>query len=146
MKSSTRRPAKGSDNFSARIDLRVDPNFKKSFVSFCKEHQIKPSDAAREALDQYMALGEFKKHLFNFLHKYTDARKKFKEFYDKIPPVFIKGDECSAIGNWFDDLLGSEEIKLINNTPSILLPSVQSLIVTHPGEEALRERLKKKHA
>ena len=139
MKSSAR-----SDNFSARIDLRVNPKFKKSFIIFCQDHQIRPSNAIREVLEQYMALGDFKKHLFNFLHKYTDARKKFKEFYDKIPPVFIKGDNCNAIGNWFDDLLGSEEIKLINNTPSILLPSIQSIIITQSGEEALRERIKGK--
>ena len=144
MKSSARRSLNGPDNFSARIDLRIDPKFKKSFITFCKEHQIKASDAAREALDQYMALGDFKKQLFNFLHKYTDARKKFREFYDKIPTVFIKGDNCNAIGNWFDDLLGSEEIKLINNTPSILLPSIQSIIITQSGEEALRERIKEK--
>jgi hypothetical protein len=143
MKSSARF-AKGSDNFSARIDLRVDPKFKKSFVIFCKDHRIKTSDAARKALDQYMILGEFKKHFFNYLHRYTDARKKFKEFYNSIPPVFIKGDNCEAVGNWFDDLLGSEEIKLINNTPSILLPSIKSIIITTVGEDALRERMKGK--
>ena len=144
MKSSVRRPAKGPDNFSARIELRVEPKFKKSFITFCQDNHIKPSDAAREALDQYMILGEFKKHLFNFLHRYTDARKKFKDFYDKIPPVFIKGDNCEAVGNWFDDLLGSEEIKLIKNTPHILLPSIESTIVTQSGEEALKQRMRGK--
>ena len=144
MKSSASKAVKGPDNFSARIDLRVSPKFKKSLISFCKDHQIKPSEVVRKALDQYMVLGDFKKELFNFLHKYVDARKKFKEFYDKIPPVFIKGDDCYAIGNWFDDLLGSEEIKLINNTPSILLSSIQDIIITDPGEEALKGRMKEK--
>jgi len=89
-----------------------------------------------------MELGDFKKQLFEFLHKYPDARKKFKEFYDKIPPVFIKGENCASIGNWFDDLLGSEEIRLIKNTPFILLPSIQDMVLTGPGEEALKQRMK----
>jgi len=142
MKSSACRSAKGPDNFSARIDLRTEPKFKKQFIIFCKEHQTKPSDTARNALQQYMELGDFKKQLFEFLHKYPDARKKFKEFYDKIPPVFIKGENCASIGNWFDDLLGSEEIRLIKNTPFILLPSIQDMVLTGPGEEALKQRMK----
>ena len=142
MKSFACRSAKGSENLSARIDLRINSKFKKSFVTFCKENNIKTSDAARESLQQYMELGDFKKQLFEFLHKYPDARKKFKEFYNKIPPVFIKGENCYDIGNWFDDLLGSEEIKLIKNTPVILLSGIQDMILTGPGEEALRERMK----
>jgi translation initiation factor 2B subunit (eIF-2B alpha/beta/delta family) len=135
MKSPAHSPAKGSDNFSARIDLRVNPKFKKTFNSFCKDSQISASDVAREALGQYMSLGDFKKQLFEFLHKYTNARKKFREFLVETFP-------SNEMGNWFEDLLGSEEIKLIKNTPVILLSSIQDTILTSSGEKVLRERMR----
>jgi hypothetical protein len=128
---------------SARMDLRIDPEFKKSFFKYCKIHQLNSSDAARKALQQFIDLGEFKNQLFEFLHRNPYVRKEFKEFLKSLG-LDQRGkdmDHAQKLINWFDELLGSEEEKLIRSTPLILLQNIDDSIVTFRGREIFEGRV-----
>ena len=131
MRSSIRGFAKKKpDNLTARIEIRVESEFKKDFLKSCQVHKESPSDAARKALQQYFILGDFKTHLFEILHNYPEARFHFEKF--------LKTDTSHKIVQWFDCLLGSEEKKLIENTPIVFLGSLQDVILTKTGRDALK--------
>jgi hypothetical protein len=123
---------KKPDNLSTRIEVRVEPEFKKDFLNSCQIHKENSSDAARKALQQYVILGDFKTHLFEFLHNYPEARFHFEKF--------LKTDISQKIVRWFDCLLGYEEKKLIENTPAIFLGGLQDMILTKTGRDALKAR------
>ncbi|MBE3138771.1 MAG: hypothetical protein IMZ63_03025 [Actinobacteria bacterium] len=123
---------KKPDSFSTRIEVRVEPEFKKDFLKSCRALKENPSDAFRKALQQYFILGHFKTQLFEFLHNYPEARFHFEKF--------IKTDTSHKIAQWFDCLLGSEEKKLIENTPAVFLGGLQDIILTKTGRDALKAR------
>lgn len=146
MRESSRNQPLKADVFSARLDVRLDLEFKKQFSKFCKNHHIKSSETVRQALQQYMNLGNFKKELFEYLHSNVPSRKKFEEFLktlglDKSGKDMVK---ATSLMNWFTDILGTEEEKLIRNTPFILLASITDTIITPYGKKKFEERLNSK--
>ena len=123
---------------NSRIEARVDSGFKKTFLQFCKNTKEKPSLVVRKALQQYVTLGDFKSQLFDFLHTYPEAKFRFQKFLNSARTSFLY--RCN-VGKWFDELLGSEEKKLIENTPVALLNGLRDLIMTNAGRTFLEKRV-----
>jgi hypothetical protein len=125
-----------SNNFSARVELRIDSAQKKSLIQFCKAQKISPSVVIRRALHQYISLGNFTSQLFEFLHTYPEAKYHFEKFLN-----FKHANSPHKVGVWFDTLLGTEEKNMVKNTPYALLNSLKDVLLTVSGKEALEERI-----
>lgn len=118
-----------SKEFEARFDLRVDLLLKKRFKKFCKDNDIKLSEAGREAIALYL----HNKTLVNTLIENLQDTKFFMEFFK-----FYQGSPTD-IQEAFSDLLGPAEEQLIKNTPPQLLRNIH--VVTKRGKEALEKLL-----
>lgn len=132
MRSVARELVKGS-----RIEVRVDPEFKNEFIRYCKRNKENTSVVARKALQQAVNFGDFKTHLFELLHNYPEAKFHFEKF------LHLTHKNSHEVGMWFEDLLGPEEKKLIENTPPIFLAGLQEVVVTQFGKTALKEKMHK---
>lgn len=132
MRSAVRALAKDS-----RIEVRVDPEFKGDFTRYCKKNKKNPSVVARKALQQAVAFGDFKTHLFELLHNYPEAKFHFEKF------LHLTHINSHEVGMWFEDLLGPEEKNLVENTPPIFLAGLKDVLVTQFGRTALKEKLHK---
>jgi hypothetical protein len=119
----------------SRIEFRIDSDFKNKFSRFCKDCKETPSIVARQALEQAVYFGDFKSQLFELLHNYPEAKFHFEKF------LHLTHINSHKVGAWFDELLGSEEKKLIENTPSVFLAGLQDVIVTGSGKKFLKDKL-----
>ena len=127
-------PVKNLSKKDSRIEVRVDPDFRREFIQFCDFHKEKSSVIARQALQQYISLGDFKFKLLSYLHDYPESKFRFEQFLKYISPT-------SEIKAWFDNLLIPEEKKLIENTPRVFLDSLRDVIITGAGREMLKKKI-----
>jgi len=143
MKEASRSQPKKADKYSARMHVRIDTDFKKQFLKYCKDHHVNSSDTIRKALQQYVNLGNFKQELFEYLHNNDSSRKKFEEFLKTLVLSTVGKNmvKTNNLMSWFIALLGTEEEKLINETPFILLPSIEGKIITPYGKKIFEGRI-----
>lgn len=111
-----------------RIDLRIDQKLKVEFSRFCKDKNKKLSQAGRDALITYMQFNVFRDMLLGDIQN-PDLYEKFSSFYDTM---------SAPLKKMFNELIGSEEEKLIESTPPQLLKNVK--VITLKGQKALSKK------
>lgn len=117
-----------------RIDLRIDRPLKIEFSKFCKDKNIKLSQAGREALLIYIRFKIFSDKLLEGIQN-PDLYEKFNIFYDAMPTSLKKA---------FNELMGSEEEKLIESTPPQLLKNLKVITITGQEKSLILKETKNK--
>jgi hypothetical protein len=94
---------------------------KERFRGYCSKNNITLSDAVRDALNTYPF---YKTFIEAIVENIQDPKffRKFKSFYEFLP---------LDIKKLFDNLVGPEEDKLINETPPQLLKNLKVITKSH---------------
>jgi hypothetical protein len=119
-----------SKEFEARFDLRVGVTLKRRFKKFCAEHNLKLSDAGRDAITQFLNHKNFVDSIIEQLQT-PEFFDTFNAFYTKCP---------DKVRESFGDILGPAEEKLVKGTPPQLLRTLK--VVTKKGQRALESYYK----
>jgi len=120
---------------SNRLEIRVDALLTKSLERFCSKHNVKQSEALRDAVTLYVEYGDLKYLLLEYTHQDAQFRKAFKKFLMECP---------KSLNIFFEEFLGPEEKKKSAEYP-LNLPGIMDSFVTVQGKSAYQKRCGQKN-
>jgi hypothetical protein len=118
-----------------RLEIRVDTTLTKKLKRYCSVHNVKQSEALRDATTLYIEYGDLKYLLLENAHQDAQFRKAFKKFLMECP---------KSLNIFFEGFLGPEEKKNSAEYP-LSLPGILDSFVTIQGRNAYQKRCGQKN-